>query len=407
MSGAPVSGTMGQLQLLTFTNAGSAEAIRTAAGELGFKHTRIETGNVIEATAFLKENASPEILLVEILSADEAPAHLDALADFVNPLTKVLVTGKVDSIRFYQWLSDLGIDGYLLQPFTSDELKQAIAKGAVKRAAAQEEHADNHKKIVAVVGARGGVGTTTIATNLASLFALEHHKMTAIVDLDPYFGSVALGLDLEAGRGLRDAFEKPDRVDALFLERVMIKPFNELSVLSGEEPLVETINAQANAGEMIFGALREKFSIIVVDLPRQMSPLTRHVMSIADHVLIVAEPQITSLRDSLRIKDYLVDQLKRPTPLLIMNRVGISPTNELPQKEFAKNYGHDVAAQFAYMHEVIAATAQGDLLNSVPKLKTLLAPLRALAQSIIGVDEEEDEETATGGSLLTRLLGKK
>ena len=365
-------------------------------------------GTVQEATAYLKQHASPEILIVEIGTAEDAAAQLDMLANVVNPHTKVLATGKVDSIRFYQWLSDLGIDGYLLQPFAAAELKQAIAKGAIKKPESGSNQESTLHKVVAVVGARGGVGTTMLATNLAAIFARDHQLATAIIDLDPYFGSVALSLDLEAGRGLRDAFEKPDRVDALFLERVMVKPFPLLSALGAEEPLVDTVQTQPNAGEMILAALREKFQMIVVDVPRQMNSLTRFMLTQADHVIIVAEPQITSLRDSLRLHDYLVEHMKRPLPMLLLNRVGLSASNELSSKEFIKNYGHEIAAQLPFLHEAIAATGEGALMSNIAKLSPLLTPLRKIAKTIIGDTATDSEKTKTGGtSLMGRLKGKK
>ena len=407
MTKSPSSGTLGHTQLISFANASCADAIGLAAKELGFTQVKIETGDVAMATEYFSQNTSPEILIVEIGTAQEAPAQLDALADMLNPHTKVLATGNVDSIRFYQWLSDLGIEGYLLQPFSAGELKAAIVKGNIKKpeASASDTKA---KKIIAVIGARGGVGTTMIATSLAAIMVQDYHITTALVDLDPYFGSVALALDLEPGRGLRDALEKPDRVDGLFLERVMVKPFAGLGILSAEEPLMDTITMQPNAGEMIFAALKEKSTCIVVDLPRQMNPMTRHVLAHADHVIIIAEPQITSLRDSLRIKDYLVDQLKRPAPLVVLNKVGVSAANELSAKEFAKNYGHEVRAQFHFTHDIVAATAQGELLSATPKLNALLNPLRAIAREFIGETGDDDAKAAPeAGGLLSRLKGRK
>jgi pilus assembly protein CpaE len=404
----PVSGTLGNVQFMQFANAASGDAARMAAKELGFSQIHIDTGTVANAIEYLSQHASPEILVVEIGTADEAPTQLDALADVVNPHTKVLATGTVDSIRFYQWLSDLGIDGYLLQPFTAAELKQAIAKGTMRKPGEQNAKDVAKKKIVAVIGARGGVGTTMVAANLAALFALSHKHVTALVDSDPYFGTTTLSVGLDPSRGLRDAFEKPDRVDGLFLERVMVKPFTNMAILGAEEPLSDTVSIQANAGEMILAALGEKVRTIVVDVPRQMNTLTRTMLTKADHVIIVADPQLTSLRDSLRLRDYLVETLKRPTPMLVLNRVGMSATNELSVKEFAKNYGHEVTAQLPFMHEVVEATVQGELLASNPKLKPLLITLRNLSRQVVGEEEVEDEASVkSGGSLLSRLKGKK
>jgi pilus assembly protein CpaE len=320
MSTHSISGTLGTVQLMLFATAASGEAARIAAAELGFVRTHIVVGNAAGATDYLKQHASPEILVVEIGDAKEAPAQLDALADVVNPHTKVLATGTVDSIRFYQWLSDLGIDDYLLQPFTAAELRQAIAKGSIKKPGAEDAKEAAQKKIIAVVGARGGVGTSLIATNLAAIFAQTHRHITALVDADPYFGTAALAMGVDPSRGLRDAFEKPERVDGLFLERVMVKPFEKLAILAAEEPLMDVITTQANAGEMILSALAEKFRTVVVDVPRQMNVLTRHMLSKADHVIIVADPQLTALRDSVRLRDYIVETLKRPAPMLLLNR---------------------------------------------------------------------------------------
>lgn len=405
MSGAAVSGTLGETQFMAFTSASSGDASRDAAATLGFTKTLIQTGTVREATEYLRAHASPEILLIEVANAEDAPLQLDALAEVVNPHTKVLVCGPLDSYRFYHWLMDLGIHEYLLQPFTAVQLKQAIVKGATKKQEAGVGNTPQVKKLIAVIGARGGVGTTTIASNLGAMFAREQHLATAIIDLDAYFGSVALAFDLEAGRGLRDALEKPDRVDSLFLERVMVKPFAPLSILSAEEPLGEVMVPQGNAGDMLFAAVREKFSMVVVDVPRQMNALSRYVLANADGVILVADPQLIALRDSLRIKDYLVDTLKRPAPHLLLNRVGMVAKHELSLKEFAKHYGSAPALHVPYLPDAIAASAEGALLIDTPKTLAALAPLQALASTLSGVEATQDAPEVSG---LARLLkGKK
>lgn len=408
MNRHPVSGTLGNLQLLVFAPAACAPACQQVAKELGFAQVRIETGDVVKATEFLSQQPSPEILLVEIGDQTQAPAQLDALAEVVNPHTKVMATGKVDSIRFFQWLSDLGIDGYLLQPFTAEELKQAIAKGAIRKGEAAASKPKEQKKLVAVVGARGGVGVTTVAANLAALSAKEMRLPTALIDLDPCFGSVAMLLDLMPSKGMREALDKPDRVDALFLERVMVKPFTNLSILGAEEPLNENLVPQANAGEMILSALNEKFRVMIADIPRQMNPLTRHVLTQADHVLIVADPQVACLRDALRYRDYLVDQCKRPAPTVLLNRVGQSKANELPRQEFAKHYGHAVTLEVPFAHEAMTANAEGELWEGKPKLATQLQVLRGLAKEWFNFTATETVSAEEkSGSILQRVRGKK
>lgn len=372
-------------RLLAFvTDPASADAVRAVSG------AQLQGGDAAAATEFLRNNPSPQALLVEIPSADAAPKLLDALADRVHPSTKVIITGKVDTLSFYQWLMGLGIQEYLLAPFTATQLEAALNKpeGGVAAAAAKTPTG----KLVAVIGARGGVGTSTIATNLAALFALEQKLPTALVDLDPHFGSVALGLDLEPGRGMRDALEQPDRVDGLFLDRVLIKPFANLSILSAEEPLQETLNPQANAGQVLFSALGEKFRMVVADLPRQMGPLTRHVLAHADKILLVSEPHLIDLRDALRLKDYVVEQLKRPAPLLVINREGIAGKQELSMGDYAKHYGGTPTLRLKFLADAYAASAQGELLVKNPKLASALEPLRSLAAKLSGVAGSVQEE---------------
>ncbi len=408
----PLSGTLGTTQLMLFASASAGEVVNPVAEALGLTARHVVVGDVVSATAYLAQEASPEMLIVEVNDADAAPQQLDALANHVNPHTRVLVTGRIDSIRFYQWLNDLGIDGYLLQPFTADELKQLLAKGAKTQPHKDHALGDQSQQIVAVIGARGGVGTTMIAANLASIFAREHRRMTALVDLDPYFGCAALAFNLEPSRGLRDALEKPDRVDSLFLERVMIKPFTNLSVLGAEEPLMDPIVTHEQAGEIMVAALKEKFTSMVVDLPRQMNPLTRHMLTVADRVVIVAESQLNSLRDSLRLKDYLVDHAKRPAPLLVLNRIGMSSANEISSSEFAKHFGQTAVAECAFVEEIIAATANGEMLSEGKKADAVITSIRQLAQQLLGSEEapqnsDVSEAATTKSSLLARLMGRK
>lgn len=381
---------MSNTHLLAYISDGeSAASVRALMNRQNVHDFAVEPGTAAEAAEYLKTHGSPQTLIVEIPDAQNAAKMLDALADVVNPATRVIVTGKVDTFSFYHWLMGLGIHDYLLQPFNEQQLASSLIKGTAPAAAAgAAERTSKPATTIAFIGARGGVGATTLATALASLMANENTIATALVDLDVQFGSVALGLDLEPSRGLRDALEKPDRIDTLFLERVMMKLGNNLSILSAEEPLAEQVTPHAQAGELLFAALREKFGMLVVDVPRQMNVMSRYVLSHADHVIVVSEPSILSLRDALRVRDYLVDTLKRPAPMIIINREGYSAKTEPSRGEFAKHLGMEPAAHVPFMAGIIAATGKGDDTASDKKLKAAIDPLRALAKQFLGTEEE-------------------
>ena len=377
----PASEQMGGLHLLAFLkDEASTTAIHALMKTQGMAY-EVHAGGIAQATKHLGENASPEVLIVEVPSAEEAPKLLDKLADVVHPDTRVIVSGKVDTFSFYSWLRDIGVADYLLQPFSDVQLQTMLAKPSQSISASKD---DANHKLVAIIGARGGVGTTMMAIHLASIFAKELAMPTALFDPDPHFGSVALDFDLEANRGLADALEKPDRVDALFLERVMVKPFANLSILSAEEVLHQLVNIQPTAAEALIGEMHALFPTIVVDLPRQMNTLSHYVLAKADHTILVAEPNLLNLRDTLRIRDYIVDTLKRPAPHAIINKIGVSTKFELPMKEFAKHYGEPPFAEVPYISEAFDAMNKGELMLAHVKGRALCDPLRELAGKISG-----------------------
>lgn len=401
--------SLSNTHLLAYISDGeSAASVRALMSRQNVHDFAVEPGTAAEAAEYLKTHPSPKTLIVEIPNADNAAKMLDALADVVNPATRVIVTGKVDTFSFYHWLMGLGIHDYLLQPFNEQQLASSLMKGsAAAAAAASNEKAAKPATTIALIGARGGVGATTLATAIASLMANENTIPTALIDLDVQFGSVALGLDLEPSRGLRDALEKPDRIDTLFLERVMMKLGNNLSILSAEEPLAEQLTPHAQAGELLFSALREKFGMLVVDVPRQMNVMTRYVLNSADHVIIVSEPSILSLRDALRVRDYLVETLKRPAPMIVINREGYASKTEPSRAEFAKHLGTDPTAYVPFMAGIITATGRGDDTATDKKLKAAIDPLRALAKQFLGPEEADAESNKKDKSRAKPTKGRK
>ena len=362
---------------------------------------QIVSGTANHAAKYLADHPSPPFLVVEVTSADAAQKQLDALAEVVNPATKVIVTGTVDSYRFYHWLMELGVHDYLLQPITPEALAASLAKGEAKQASAE---AAAPRKLITTIGARGGVGATTIATHLAAIFAKEHELPTALVDPDAHFGSVALGLDLEPVRGLKDALEKPDRIDGLFLDRVMVKPFAGLSILSAEEPLHESVAVEEGAAASLVAALHEPCAMVVVDVPRQMSSFARDILSAADAVLLVAEPNVLSLRDMLRIKDYVVERLKRPAPKLVVNKRGAVAGFELHKSDIAKHYGAEPAVEIAYTAEALAAITRGETLLANTKAHAFMDPLRTLAETLSG--KTSPVKPVSGSDSVMALLSK-
>lgn len=336
-------------------------------------------GDITVATEFLKKNPSPIVLLVELPSAEEAPNLLDALADVCAADTKVITVGSVNEYSFYCWLIELGISSYLLKPLAENVLEgawnktQAVTNTVVEKAPG---------KLIAVIGTRGGVGATAVSLNLSGIFAALTHKQVALLDADPNIGSVALTLDLEPSRGLRDALEKPDRIDSLFIERVMQKPMKNLAILSSEDSLNEVVHVHEDAAQILLKEVRSSFDVVVVDVPRHLTNFERQCLRQADHVVLVTEPTLQGLRDTLRISDMMRDSLKTKPPVVVVNRVGLAPKQEVSLADFEKGINTKVAHTIKFSPDVYMVIG-GEIPSVKHKDNTNITPLYNLAAQLI------------------------
>jgi len=370
----------------------------------GWPKSALHKGGIDEAVEFLKTTKSPEFLVVEVASADEATKKLDKLADVCAPHTKVVVTSNVDEFRFYSWLKDIGIYEYLLHPITQDALQQVFA-APVPQASSDAAVAPQDAKTIAFIGTRGGVGATTLVCNVAHALSTERNVKTAILDLDMHFGSVAMTYDVDAGNGLGELFANPERIDALFLDRVMMNYSDTLNILSSESPMVYEANGSVEkALPAILKEMNAAHDITLIDVPRTMNAATRSILEAADVVVVVTDLSPLGLRDSIRIRDIVVDELKRPEPMMVASRTGISAKHEVKPSEFSKYYGYDLSAAVPYSEDAYASSATGDMLYEVTKNDAFKAEINKLVDYF--TDAEIEEEAPQ--TLLSRVLkGKK
>jgi pilus assembly protein CpaE len=217
----------------------TAEVLRPIAVELGWSPEKVNKGGLRNAVQTLSVSASPNILFVDLSESGDPLNDINALAEVCEPGTVVIASGQVNDVRLYRDLVASGIHDYLLKPLNPDALRDAFAQAqtALNAPKVAESGAERAHCAVAVIGTRGGAGASTIATSLAWLMGEKQGRTTALLDLDVHFGTGALGLDLEPGRGLTDAIENPSRIDGLFIERAMVRASERLAVLSAEAPI--------------------------------------------------------------------------------------------------------------------------------------------------------------------------
>ena len=338
----------------------SVETAKKFALSMAWPEQHIHKGTIHTATDFLRNNPSPEVLLVDIVSQQEAADALDKLADVCDPGVKVIACGNVNEYSFYIWLTEIGLASYVLKPFTVEVLEAHYQKTVTPEKPTTQTK--DQGKAIAVIGARGGVGATTVATNLGWLLSHNYKKNTGLMDMDAQLGSVSVMLDLDPTRGLRDAMEKPERVDALFIERVVTRVDKDLAILSAEESLSEDIQIKEQSAVALMKEMRAKYQYSVIDVPRFIHPFNRNLLKLADKIIIVAEQNLLSLRDTLRLLDLCKDTLKVPAPLIVSNRVGLAAKQEMSRADFEKAVGAKISVTIPFAAEVNEALAGGDAL---------------------------------------------
>src|SRR6185369_1955980 len=215
------------------------DVLRPVVVEMGWQPEKCNKGGLRNAVQSLSITASPNILMVDLSESGDPLNDINALAEVCEPGTVVIAVGQVNDVRLYRDLVASGIQDYLLKPLSPGQVRDALlqAQAIFTQPKAHDAHSAKRHISTAVVGTRGGVGASLLATSLAWLFSNDHKLPTALLDLDVHFGTGALTLDLEPGRGLTDAIENPSRIDGLFIERAMIRANDNLAILSAEAPI--------------------------------------------------------------------------------------------------------------------------------------------------------------------------
>jgi CheY-like chemotaxis protein len=270
----------------------TAELIKPVVSELGWAAEKINRGGLRNAVQSLSVSASPNILFVDLSESGDPLSDINALAEVCEPGTVVIAAGLVNDVRLYRDLVASGIQDYLLKPFSVDQLRDAFAQAQMTISGPRhtEQASDRPHLVTALVGVRGGVGTSTLATSCAWLFGDKHGRTTALLDLDVHFGTGALALDLEPGRGLTDAIENPSRIDGLFLERAMVKANPRLSVLSAEAPITSALLNDGTAFHQLQEEMKSAFECTVVDMPRSILVQYPQLMHEVQTAVVVGRP---------------------------------------------------------------------------------------------------------------------
>jgi pilus assembly protein CpaE len=365
----------GRLPVIAFVDAQTEQLLQDASVLPG--RNQVIRGGIDKAIEYLSEQRSPNLLVVDISGVELPLSKVQMLADVCEPGTNVIAIGDRNDVALYRDLQDAGIGNYLVKPLTRELLNRALAPKTSNGSGRGDMGRAPMKlgKMVAFIGARGGVGTTTLAANLAWHLANRQSRRVAMVDLDIQHGDCTLLFNVPTTPGLRDALANPLRLDPLLLERIMTQHGERLFVLGGEEPINEHVQFTPAAVDMLFSVLRGAFHYVIADVPRIPVPAYRRALEIADRRIIVVDQTMRSMRDAVRLKRMLGDDADRS--IFVVNRVGEAGNHGLGLKEIGDTLQAKPTSTVPFLpslvtpaahHATIAANKRGKFANGIGEL---------------------------------------
>ena len=378
----------------------TAAAVQSAGEDrrLGKAHLKIQMGGITAAIEAYRAAPTPNVIILETDTRTDILAGLDQLATVCDAGTRVIVIGRVNDVTLYRELVRRGVSDYVIAPVTPI----AIVASICGLFSAPEARAVG--RIIAVVGAKGGVGASTIAHNVAWAIARDLALDAVVADLDLAFGTAGLDYNQDPPQGIADAVFSPDRVDTAFVDRLLSKCTDHLSLLAAPATLDRVYDFGTEAFDSIFDTLRSTMPCIVLDVPHQWSGWTKRALIGADDILIVAAPDLANLRNTKNLYDLL--KAARPNdrpPHYCLNQVGVPKRPEISAGEFAKAIESQPIVTIPFDPQMFGAAANnGQMIAEIAANHRTTEMFLQIAQRLTG----RAETKKTRGSFLSPLIEK-
>ena len=378
----------------------TAAAVQSAGEDrrLGKAHLKIQMGGMAAAIEAYRSAPTPNVIVLESDGRTNMLAGLDQLASVCDSGTRVVVIGRINDVALYRELVRRGVSDYVIAPVSAIDVVRSICN----LFSAPEAKAVG--RIIAVVGAKGGVGASTIAHNVAWAIARDLAMDSVVADLDLAFGTAGLDYNQDPPQGIADAVFSPDRVDTAFIDRLLSKCTDHLSLLAAPATLERVYDFGTEAFDAIFDTLRSSMPCIVLDVPHQWAGWTRRALVGADDILIVAAPDLANLRNTKNIFDLL--KAARPNdraPLYCLNQVGVPKRPEINANEFAKAIESHPIVSIPFDPQMFGAAANnGQMIAEISATHRTTEMFLQIAQRLTGRSETKRPK----GSILAPLFGK-
>jgi pilus assembly protein CpaE len=378
----------------------TATTVKAASEDrrLAKAHLSVHMGGIAAAIDAYHTAPTPNVIMLETESGSDFLVGLDELATVCDPGTRVVVIGRADDKAPYRELVRRGVNDYVIGPVEVLDVVRSIC------GLFSASEAVTVGRMIAVCGAKGGVGASTVAHNIAWAIARDVGLDSVVIDLDLAFGTASLDYNQDPVQGIANAVFQPERPDSALMERLLAKCTDHLSLLAAPVTLDQVYDFGADAFDAIFDTLRMTTPCIVLDVPHQWTAWTRRALIGADDILIVAEPDLANMRNTKNMMSTL--KAARPNdrpPLYCLNQVGMTKRPEIEVRAFAKTIDSPPIATIPFDSKLFGTAANnGQMIAEIAANHRVTKTLLQIAQRMTGRAETRTQRN----SLLSPIIKK-
>lgn len=333
LTGTAVTGSgnarrLDQLTVLGFvTDQASEMTLRDGLNDLaqtGVSNTcDIRRGTVKAATAAMARMSAPQILVVDVSQEDRPLQALFDLCDVIEPSVAILVIGDIDDIDLYRdMIRQIGAVDYIFKPITHEMVARYFSSLITNNQPTSD--LTRGGRVISVTGARGGVGNSTIAAALAWFLGVEANRHTLLLDVDPFIGTTQERFGVSYEPSLQMLLADAD-IDTPQTVLDAVRPVEGRFCVFGSPPDLDC-NPDVGVGRAraIVEAVRMRFNFVILDLPFLPIQQHREFMDLTHHRVIVLDPSVAGLRDTLRLLAIPNSPGQPQRPTICLNREGLS-----------------------------------------------------------------------------------
>ena len=357
-----------------------AEMLRIGTVRVSVMDDRLARGPAAPDVAIVDGRRAPAeaMATIERLRTGGATAAIFMVAAEASP-ELILQSMRAGANEFFAW------------PLQDNAFHEALTRTAGRVQSSSSTRPQAY--VLMFLGAKGGVGTTTLAVNCAVDLARMSGRSTAIVDLKPGVGEVGLFLGVRSRYTLLDALDNLHRLDGEFLRELVGKHKSGVEILGGSEQFDRPGPNDGPAVEEVMRLLSAQYDFVIIDGGTQLNPANIAAMYAADAICVVANPDVASVRNTQRV----LERIRQLGPTadrvrLLLNRA--AEPYPIPPAQIEAALGHPIHQRFPSDYRTVAMAINSGVPLTLAGNSDMATQLERLSRDFLPGAKDADSTTA-------------